>query len=132
MSQLDELQAEERAEQQKRRNAPNDQKTRDLFSQVQSRFDGRKIANGQVELKALLDDPFNSEARVLLRIFKSSLTAPEWLWASEAHNNLITARFVNGKYHLEGKRANGTILVGDCDSVDDLMNVMEAYLAKMP
>jgi hypothetical protein len=132
MSQLDELRAAERAEQEKTQNAPNDQKTRDLFPLVQSRCDGRKIGNGQVELKALLDDPFYRKAKVLLRVLKSSPSAPEWLWASHAHNDLISVWYENGRYHLEGKKANGKVLVQDCNTADEIAGAIDAYLAKIP
>ncbi len=134
MSQLDELLASQRAQQQKRQNAPNDQQTRKLFPFVHSRCAGRKIANAQVELKAHLDDPFYREARVSLRVVTSSQTAPEWLYAGDGfntHNDLVSVLFVNGKYHCEGKTASGTPAVWDCDTPDDVVNTLEAYLAEL-
>jgi hypothetical protein len=132
MSQLEELLAAERAEEQKRHNAPNDQKTRDLFPLVQSYE--RRIANGRVKVKAVPEDHPQRAARVLLRVIESSVQAPQWLRAGDGytHNDLLSARFVNGKYHLESKTANGTLSVRECDTAEETMKAMEAYVSRIP
>lgn len=131
MSQLSELLAGERAEELKRQNAPNDQKTRELFPLVQSCE--RLIANGRAKVKGMPEDHPHRAARVVLRVIESSAQAPQWLRAGDGytHNDLASAWFVNGRYHLEAKTANGTLFERDCDTAEETMKAIEGYLANL-
>src|ERR1700720_154635 len=104
MTTLEELILAEKLEKVKQQNAAYDAKTRDLlFPLVQARFDGRKISEGCVTLKAhLLDE--KAFDRVCLKIHNEEhplgrKVSPGWQHVGMI---LLAARYLpNGKYHLE-------------------------------
>jgi hypothetical protein len=118
-------------------NAPYDEKTREVLFPLFKTFDGRKIANGQIELRF---EPFSDPCEpdlACLRVERFSgnplhfHSVPDWLrpGTAEKHNRLFTARFLqSGKWQLNAS-LNHAPFTREYETAEDLVAEIKRRLA---